>query len=279
MIVIIAALICALALRGINVVATWLNEQQVSEDAILTYRQALLRSSPRHVVIDDLFDADRLQAVCAQLQKNEQWQTQKHSYSALYVKDATWQKTPSADRFVQRDVWQRPPAAQPVALSTEAPLSSETASTETVSTETATANVAAEFLQYLRSAEFMAVLSRIFAVELTDRNVAKPDINCNYFRLGPDDFVNQHADDSPGREVCMLLYLNENWNHQQGGELVFSGKYQKTVRIAPLYNRCVLFDPSSKGAEHWVNPVHRLANDDQAPLQYRYNVTSWYWSE
>lgn len=270
MIVIIAALICALALRGINVVATWLNEQKVSEDAILTYRQALLRSSPRHVVIDDLFDADRLQAVCAQLQKNEQWQTQKHSYSALYVKDATWQKTPSADRFVQRDVWQRPPAA----LSTEAPLSSET-----VSTEVANANVAAEFLQYLRSVEFMAVVSRIFAVELTDRNVAKPDINCNYFRLGPDDFVNQHADDSPGREVCMLLYLNENWNHQQGGELVFSGKYQKTVRIAPLYNRCVLFDPSSKGAEHWVNPVHRLASDDQASLQYRYNVTSWYWSE
>ena len=289
MIVIIAALICALALRGINVVATWLNEQQVTEDAILTYRQALLRSSPRHVVIDDLFDADRLQAVCAQLQKNEQWQTQKHSYSALYVKDATWQKTPSAERFVQRDVWQRPPAAQSVALSTEAAQSSETTSTETVSSETvssetvstevATANVAAEFLQYLRSDEFMAVLSRIFAVELTDRNVAKPDINCNYFRLGPDDFVNQHADDSPGREVCMLLYLNENWNHQQGGELVFSGKYQKPVRIAPLYNRCVLFDPSSKGAEHWVNPVHRLANDDQAPLQYRYNVTSWYWSE
>ncbi|MDZ7901773.1 MAG: 2OG-Fe(II) oxygenase [Rheinheimera sp.] len=126
------------------------------------------------------------------------------------------------------------------------------------------------FCEYLRSDEFMAVLSRIFAVELTDRNVAKPDINCNYFRLGPDDFVNQHADDSPGREVCMLLYLNENWNHQQGGELVFSGKYQKPVRIAPLYNRCVLFDPSSKGAEHWVNPVHRLANDDQAPLQCRY---------
>jgi len=263
MIVIIAALICALALRGINVVATWLNEQQVSEDAILAYRQTLLRSSPHHVVIDDLFDADRLQAVCAQLKKNEQWQTQKHSYSALYVKDATWQKTPSAERFVQRDVWQRPPAAQFVALSTEA----------------ATANVAAEFLQYLRSAEFMAVLSRIFAVELTDRNVAKPDINCNYFRLGPDDFVNQHADDSPGREVCMLLYLNENWSHQQGGELVFSGKYQKPVRIAPLYNRCVLFDPSAKGAEHWVNPVHRLASDDQASLQYRYNVTSWYWSE
>jgi hypothetical protein len=279
-------LIWALVLRGIKVVTAWLNEQQVSEEALLTYRQVLMRSNPRHVVIDNLFTAKHLQAVCAQLQQNQQWKTQKHSYSALYVKEATWQKTPSSERFVQRDVWQRPPAAQPAALSTEAAQFSETASTETAPSEAATANTAAEFLQYLRSDEFMAVLSRIFAVELTDRNVANPEINCNYFRLGPDDFVNQHADDSPGREVCMLLYLNENWNHQQGGELVFSGKYQKPVRIAPLYNRCVLFDPSSKGAEHWVNPVHRLAGDnytgddnEATPLQYRYNVTSWYWSE
>jgi len=269
------------------VVTAWLNEQQISEDAILTYRQALMRSSPHHVVIDNLFTAKHLQAVCAQLQKNEQWQTQKHSYSALYVKEAKWQKTPEPERFVQRDVWQRPSADQPSALSTETALSteaaqsSETASTETAPTDAATANVAAEFLQYLRSDEFMAVLARIFAVELTDRNVAKPDINCNYFRLGPDDFVNQHADDSPGREVCMLLYLNENWSHQQGGELVFIGRYQKPVRIAPLFNRCVLFDPSAKGAEHWVNPVHCLPQDNNAPNQpqYRYNVTSWYWSE
>ncbi len=240
-----------MALRGIGVVTTWLNAQQVTEQAIFAYRQTLLRTSPRHVVIDDLFDAALLQKVCAELRQNQQWQPQKHSYSALYVKEAKWQKTPEAERFVKRDVWQRPAAAkQP-------------------------ASIAAEFLQYLRGDEFLALLSQIFAVELTDRNVANPQINCNYFRLSPTDFVNQHADDSPGREVCMLLYLNENWSHQHGGELVFSGKFQQPVRISPLYNRCVLFDPSSKGSEHWVNAVH---GHDQCQL-YRYNVTSWYWSE
>jgi len=228
----------------------WLNEQQVTDAAIRGYRKALVRACPRYVVIDQLFDPVRLAAVCRVLQQAQQWQTQKHSYAALYVKEATWQQTPQAQRFVQRDVWQRADA-----------LSAQSAA-------------ALEFLAFLRGPEFMALLSRIFSVRLTDIHVADPAINTNYFRLGAADFVNQHADDSPGREVCMLLYLNEHWQEGQGGELVFSGKDEQPVQITPLYNRCVLFDPASAGSEHWVNPL-----TDQASGQYRYNLTSWYWSE
>ena len=119
----------------------------------------------------------------------------------------------------------------------------------------------------------MSLLSRIFDVQLTDINVAKPAINTNFFRLTADDFVNQHADDSPGREVCMLLYLNKVWNNN-GGELVFMGEADYPIQIAPIYNRCVLFNPSSKGSEHWVKP---MIYDDT--VKYRYNVTSWYWSK
>ena len=72
----------------------------------------------------------------------------------------------------------------------------------------------------------------------------------------------------------MLLYLNKHWQEQQGGELVFMGQDGNPVAIAPLFNRCVLFDPSSAGAEHWVNPVR-----GESGSAYRYNLTSWYWSE
>lgn len=61
--------------------------------------------------------------------------------------------------------------------------------------------VAHDLLSYLRGDEFMSVLSRIFNVKITDMNVGDPDINTNYFRLGTTDFVEQHADDSPRREV------------------------------------------------------------------------------
>lgn len=245
----------------------WLNQKQITDDAIRAHRKFLRSATPGYVVIDDLFLNDKLSDITQVLQQEQHWQTQKHSYAALYVNDSTWQKTPQAKRFVQRDLWLRPDAAN----TTDAHGNSADA----------LSNSALDFLTFLRSEEFMLLLSRIFRVKITDKNVAKPELNTNYFRLGQKDFVNQHADDSPGREVCMLLYLNKNWQPQLGGELVFQGKNNQPVVIPPLYNRCVLFDPSSEGAEHWVKAVTADAdnNDGGDASQYRYNITSWYWSE
>lgn len=228
----------------------WLNTEHITDAAIRGYRKALLHASPNHVVINNLFNNEKLNQVISVLQQDNHWLTQQHTYSALYVDKEKWQKAGKKQRFVQRDVWQR-----------TAP----------------NANIADEFLLYLRSDEFLSLLSRIFKVQLTDINVATPDINTNYFRLAANDFVNLHADDSPGREVCMLLYLNKHWHsnpENNAGELVFKGTDNSPINIAPLYNRCVLFDPSSPGSEHWVN-----AMTTENTQQYRYNVTSWYWSE
>ena len=230
----------------------WLNNEQVIDSAISTYRRSLLNTCPHHIVIDNLFNETKLDDVMKILQQPQNWQTQKHTYSALYVNNAQWQSTSDDQRFVQRDSWCR----------------------EAVHSNTDSSSSAHDFLSFLREEEFMSVLSRIFNVKITDMNVAEPEINSNYFRLGADDFVEQHADDSPGREVCMLLYLNKDWNKNAGGELVFIGKDDEAISIAPLYNRCVLFDPSSKGSEHWVKRLKSECAD-----LYRYNVTSWYWSE
>lgn len=225
----------------------WLNNEKIMDAAISAYRASLLRSCPHYIVIDGLFNEAKLNDVMQILQQAHHWQTQKHTYSALYVDDAQWQKTSSDQRFVQRDVWPR---------------------------DALSCNAAQDFLSFLRADEFMAVLSRIFNVRLTDVNVTAPEINTNYFRLGSAGFVKQHADDSPGREVCMLLYLNKKWRDNAGGELVFFGDDDEPISIAPLYNRCVLFDPSSKGSEHAVKALSAECTDE-----YRYNVTSWYWSE
>ena len=235
----------------------WLNAEQIIESAIDAYRKSLKRACPKHIVIDGLFNQTKLDEVAKVLQHLGAWRTQKHTYSTLYVDNAQWQKANNEQRFVQRDVWQR-----------------DATDADATNANNLHSNIAQEFLSYLRGDEFMAVLSRIFKVSLTDMNVAEPDINTNYFRLGPNDFVAEHADDSPGREVCMLLYLNKEWNQSGGGELVFTGKNDEPVYITPLHNRCVLFTPSSEGSEHWVKP---LTSDDADT--FRYNVTSWYWSE
>ncbi|PKH00409.1 2OG-Fe(II) oxygenase [Paraglaciecola sp. MB-3u-78] len=235
----------------------WLNEKNVIESAIYVYRNSLKRACPKHIVIDGLFNQTNLDEVIKVLQQPCAWQTQKHTYNALYVDNAQWQKANHEQRFVKRDVWQR-----------------DAISAKTTVTNNLHSNIAHEFLSYLRGNEFMSLLSRIFKVSLTDMNVAEPEINTNFFRLGPNDFVAEHADDSPGREVCMLLYLNKDWNPNDGGELVFIGKNDGPIHISPLHNRCVLFDPSSTGSEHWVKPLISEYAD-----KYRYNVTSWYWSE
>jgi SM-20-related protein len=235
----------------------WLNGEQVNESAIVAYRKSLKHACPRHIVIDSLFNPSKLEEVVKALQQPCAWQTQKHTYSALYVDNAQWQEANNEQRFVQRDVWQR-----------------DAISAKTAVNNNLHSNIAQAFLSYLRGDEFMSVLSRIFKVSLTDMNVAEPEINTNYFRLGPNDFVGEHADDSPGREVCMLLYLNKDWHQNAGGELVFIGKNEEPIQIAPLHNRCVLFDPSSEGSEHWVKSL-----TSEYASQFRYNVTSWYWSE
>lgn len=235
----------------------WLNDEQVIDSAIGVYRASLLSACPYHIVIDKLFNEAKLDDVMKILQQGNNWQTQKHTYSNLYADNAQWQKASDDQRFVQRDVWQ-----------------GDALSPRNASSDTHCFNIAQDFLSFLRGDEFMSLLSRIFNVTLTDINVADPEINTKYFRLGVADFVAQHADDSPGREVCMLLYLNKEWNNNAGGELVFIGKDDKPISVAPLYNRCVLFDPSSIGSEHWVESL----NSEYAE-EYRYNVTSWYWSE
>ncbi len=231
----------------------WLNSEKITDSAIADYREAVLNSCPNNVVIDGLFAEARLDQVWRDLQLSSSWQTQRHTYSALYVDQNQWQKASREQRFVQRDVWLRDAAGSDAS------------------------NIALAFLSFLRGDEFMSLLSRIFNVALTDLTVAEPDINTNYFRLSVDDFVEQHADDSPGRELCMLLYLNKHRNQDSGGELCFNSKVDdEPISIAPLFNRCVLFDPSSEGSEHWVKQLISDCSDDSD--KYRYNVTSWYWS-
>ncbi len=225
----------------------WLYDEKIVDSALCAYRESLLNSCPNYVVIDGLFDESKLDDVIKVLHNSHCWQTQKHTYSALYVDNEQWEKTSNEQRFVQRDVWRR---------------------------EADSPNVAHDFLSFLRGDEFMSLLSRIFNVTLTDMNVADPEINTNYFRLSSEDFIEQHADDSPGREVCMLLYLNKEWRDDAGGEIVFIGQDDKPISVAPLYNRCVLFDPSSKGSEHWVKRLN-----SEYTGEFRYNVTNWYWSE
>jgi len=235
----------------------WLNEEQIVDAAVRSYRRSFRCSGPQLVVVDHLFDPVKLDQVIDILKHSNNWTTQTHTYAALHVGPEQWQASSKKDRFVKRDIWQK-----------DDPVANEGLNC-----------LARDFLLFLRSQDFMSLLSRICNVTLTDQNVMSPTINTNYFRLGAPDFVKQHADDSPGRALCMLLYLNKEWQDMQGGELIFSGKDDKEIVICPVFNRCVLFDPSSEGSEHRVNALSDIDKTNKCISHYRYNITSWYWSQ
>lgn len=81
-----------------------------------------------------------------------------------------------------------------------------------------------------------------------------------------DTFYARHLDqfkDRSNRLLSLIIYLNDQWVPEHGGELVLYPKHRPKVTIAPKGRQLVLF--KSDQLEHEVLPTH-------VP---RYSVTGW----
>ncbi len=79
-------------------------------------------------------------------------------------------------------------------------------------------------------------------------------------------FYHRHLDQFSNRSnriISMIIYLNDNWQAGDGGELEIVGDHGEVTLIEPLAKRCVLF----KSAEvlHGVLEAHKS----------RYSLTGW----
>lgn len=74
---------------------------------------------------------------------------------------------------------------------------------------------------------------------------------------------NYHDATSLHRRVNAIVYLNPNWQESWGGEFgVYSEDGEVCVKkVAPLFNRCVIFDTHDKSYHGLPNPV-RFPDDD-----------------
>lgn len=78
-------------------------------------------------------------------------------------------------------------------------------------------------------------------------------------------FYKRHLDsftDRPNRMISVIIYLNENWQKGDGGELMIY-KDDEEILIEPIDNRCVIF--KSQELEHEVLTSYKD----------RYSVTGW----
>lgn len=79
-------------------------------------------------------------------------------------------------------------------------------------------------------------------------------------------FYKKHLDQFKGRNnrmISMIIYLNENWCNEDGGELKIYPEEKEENIIAPLENRCILF--RSDVLYHEVLPTNKP----------RKSVTGW----
>lgn len=74
--------------------------------------------------------------------------------------------------------------------------------------------------------------------------------------LAPHADFNWNEDLKAYRTVNMLLYFNDYWIESDGGALEFFENGQSVKKVAPLFNRAVLF-PTTSSSIHGYGPVKR----------------------
>jgi SM-20-related protein len=93
------------------------------------------------------------------------------------------------------------------------------------------------------------------------------DLELHYAWYPPGMAYQRHVDQPFGtstRQVSLVLYLNEAWGDEVGGELRFYEKDGTRRDIAPLGGRLVCF--RTPGREHGVLPASRD----------RYSLSGWF---
>ena len=85
---------------------------------------------------------------------------------------------------------------------------------------------------------------------------------------------NQHPDQKWKRNLNVLLYLNENWEKEWGGNLELWGgePWKKEIEVEPIFNRAVIF--SIEDAPHG-HPLPLNTPDDVS----RYSLALYYFTD
>lgn len=86
---------------------------------------------------------------------------------------------------------------------------------------------------------------------------------------------NYHDASGLNRRVNLLYYLNPNWSESWGGEFgIYDNDGERLVKaVAPIFNRCVIFDTHDKSYHGLPNPINFPANDPRRSiLLYYYTV-------
>jgi Rps23 Pro-64 3,4-dihydroxylase Tpa1-like proline 4-hydroxylase len=131
----------------------------------------------------------------------------------------------------------------------------------------------------LNSPEFLQFLGTLTGI----KNLQKDDFleGGGIHQSGKGGFLNIHADFTVHphhrnwqRRINVLIYLNKDWKEEWGGKLELWDKQMKAceVKVAPVFNRCVIF--STDADSYHGHPEPMTCPEDR----YRRSIALYYYS-
>lgn len=86
-------------------------------------------------------------------------------------------------------------------------------------------------------------------------------------KMTPGEYIDNHLDKRDRNQLCtFLLYLNKDWNKDDGGEL----EMKDSIFILPIFNRLVVFN----NTDYSIHRVNHIKTNKT-----RYAITGWLYND
>ena len=99
--------------------------------------------------------------------------------------------------------------------------------------------------------------------------------NTGYLSIHAD--FNHHKPMNLERRINVLIYLNKDWKPEYGGQLeLWNDDVSECVTsVLPVFNRCVIFNTTSRSWHGNPNPVNHPADDTRKSIALYYYTATW----
>jgi hypothetical protein len=99
--------------------------------------------------------------------------------------------------------------------------------------------------------------------------------NTGYLSIHAD--FNHHKPMDLERRINVLIYLNKDWKAEYGGQLeLWNDDVTTCVKsVLPVFNRCVIFNTTSRSWHGNPNPVNHPANETRKSIALYYYTATW----
>lgn len=227
-----------------SALSNWLQPQHLAPECIAAVRRDFNGRPELYTVLDGVIDPSKLALIRQVIREDGEMKTVYKLYGdGDWVDRKKFEQAPDKHRFIYEEIYQRPQDGRAMSMSVLHDML---------------------FRMLVADKPFQKWLSAITGLEIGPLQAV------NLKRLRSEHFLRWHSDTSPGRVLCMVLYLHDDWQPAYGGRLLMQRQEGGIDAIDPLFNRLVVFSPTV-ATQHAIEPMTEQARDWS-----RLNYSLWF---